>query len=188
MRVIAGEYKGRRLKAVPGKTTRPTTDKVKESIFQVMGPFFGGGTCLDLFAGSGSLGIEALSRGMTHITFVEKNPKALQTIKFNVETLHMMGKTDIFRSDAFRALKALSKRNVKFNLILLDPPYDKVDYENLLSKISELNLVKNDGLVYCEYDSEKELPTKIDNLFSIKHMKYGKTSGVSVYRKGNEHE
>src|SRR5690625_2707594 len=89
MRVIAGSLKGRKFKAVPGKQTRPTADKVKESIFQIIGPFFDGGTCLDLFAGSGSLGIEAMSRGMEQVVFIDKQPKAIHIINENRKTMRI---------------------------------------------------------------------------------------------------
>lgn len=188
MRVIAGEHKGRQLKAVPGKSTRPTTDKVKEAVFQIMGPFFEGGNCLDLFAGSGSLGIEALSRGVEHVTFVDQHPKAIQTIKENINTLKLADKVDVFRADSFRALKALSKRDLKFDLILLDPPYSKVDYIKLIDDINKFNLVENYGLIYCEYESTGSLPENIEGFTRIKNITYGKTSGISIYRKGTNHE
>lgn len=185
MRVIAGEYKGRQLKAVPGKTTRPTTDKIKEAVFQIMGPFFDGGNCLDLFAGSGSLGIEALSRGIEYVTFVDQHHKAIQTIKENINTLKLNDKAEIFRTDSYRSLKALSKRNFKFNLILLDPPYSKDDYKKLIDEINKFNLVENQGLIYCEYDSTKSLPENIEGFTRIKNITYGKISGISIYRKEN---
>ncbi|MBU5467756.1 16S rRNA (guanine(966)-N(2))-methyltransferase RsmD [Virgibacillus sp. MSJ-26] len=183
MRVIAGQFKGRHLKAVPGKTTRPTADKIKEAIFQVIGPFFNGGHCLDLFAGSGSLGIEALSRGMEHSVFVDKHPKAVQTIQQNTEVLHISDKIEIFRTDAYRAINAVSKRDIKFNLILLDPPYGKVDYEKLLNQIIKLEILEENGVIYCEYDSTENLPSSIKGLTLIKEEIYGKTIGISIYRK-----
>src|SRR5690625_6876170 len=94
MRVIAGSHKGRKLKSVPGKQTRPTSDKVKETVFHTIGPFFTGGKCLDLFAGSGSLGIEALSRGMEQAIFIDQYPKAVQTIKRNLQLLNIDRKSN----------------------------------------------------------------------------------------------
>src|SRR5690625_4127464 len=99
MRVIAGEFKSRHLKAVPGSNTRPTSDKIKESIFHMLGPFFEGGLCLDLFAGSGSLGIEALSRGMDKVIFVEKSSSAIRIIHKNVEMLKIESQCEIYRND-----------------------------------------------------------------------------------------
>src|SRR5690625_944768 len=87
MRIISGTNRGLKLKAVPGKNTRPTSDKVKESLFNMIGPYFSGGTCLDLFAGSGSLGLEAISRGIEHATFIDKNGLAIKTIHDNIHKL-----------------------------------------------------------------------------------------------------
>src|SRR5699024_12217961 len=115
MRVIAGELKGRRLEAVPGKQTRPTSDKVKEATFQMMGPFFNGGRCLDLFAGSGSLGIEAISRGMDYAVFIDKQSKAIHTIYKNIKTMKIEEQTEVARMDAFRALKVTQKNKAKFD-------------------------------------------------------------------------
>src|SRR5690625_6853652 len=105
MRVIAGQFKGRRLKTVPGKNTRPTSDKIKEAVFQMIGPFFQGGTCLDLFAGSGSLGIEAISRGMESVVFVDKLGKAIHTIDENIKDLKLEKRTKVTRMKALRALR-----------------------------------------------------------------------------------
>lgn len=125
MRVIAGKYKGHRIQAVPNKLTRPTTDKVKEALFQIIGPFFDQGICLDLFAGSGALGIEAISRGMEKAIFVDKQPKAISVIHTNVRQLGIDSQVEIYRNDALRALKAIKKRELKLDMIFLDPPYQK---------------------------------------------------------------
>src|SRR5699024_7300375 len=121
----AGKYKGRQLKPVPGSETRPTADKIKEAVFHKMGPFFDGGNGLDLFAGSGSLGIEALSRGMDNMIFVDKSPKAIKVIRYHIELLKVQTNCEVYRNDALRALDIVSKKGERFSLILLDPPYDK---------------------------------------------------------------
>jgi len=182
MRIIAGDLKGRQLKAVPGRTTRPTADKVKEAVFQMIGPFFDGGLVLDLFAGSGSLGIEALSRGMDYGIFVDKHPQAIHTIKENIRQMHLDEKTEIFRADAFRALKACSKRELQFDLIMLDPPYKKVDYEKLLKELTKHRLVKPDGIIYCEHDPSEKLPKHHDVFAMVKQETYGATIGITIYR------
>ncbi|WP_087973035.1 16S rRNA (guanine(966)-N(2))-methyltransferase RsmD [Oceanobacillus rekensis] len=182
MRVIAGNLKGRQLKAVSGSTTRPTTDKVKESVFQVMGPFFNGGNVLDLFAGSGSLGIEALSRGMEYGVFVDKHPKAIHTIKENLKSVQLDQRSEVFRAEAHRALKAAAKRELKFDLILLDPPYGMVDYEEILSDIVKLELIKSGGTIYCEHNFTEKMPSKLDNLKAVKKDRYGGTIGITIYK------
>lgn len=183
MRVVAGELKGRPLKAVPGKTTRPTSDKVKEAVFQIMGPFFQGGTCLDLFAGSGSLGIEALSRGMDHVIFVDKHPSAIHTIHENLKTMRREKEAEVFRAEAFRAMKKAAQRGLQFDLILLDPPYKKINYEGILNGIVQSQLAAENAIIYCEHDTSEQLPFDPDHFDLIKHEKYSGTAGVTIYRK-----
>ncbi|WP_106497729.1 16S rRNA (guanine(966)-N(2))-methyltransferase RsmD [Lentibacillus sp. Marseille-P4043] len=183
MRVIAGTMKGRQLKAVPGKSTRPTTDKVKEAVFQSIGPFFQTGMCLDLFAGSGSLGIEAISRGMEKTIFVDKHPKAIHTIYQNLKSLKIEHKAEVFRTDAFRALHAAAKRELQFDLIVFDPPYGKVNYNKFLEEIEELHLLNINGMVYCEHDMSEVMPDNLSSLTIVKQENYGGTIGVTIYQK-----
>lgn len=180
MRVVSGSCKGRPLKAVPGVSTRPTTDKVKESIFNMIGPYFQGGMALDLFAGSGGLGIEALSRGMEKAIFVDKEFKAISTIRSNLEACHFSNQVEVYRNDADRALKALVKRELVFDLILLDPPYKKQKLVDVLCFISENNLVSEDGIIVCEHSDDVELPEKIASLSRWRHETYGMIT-VSLY-------
>ncbi|GAB4072333.1 16S rRNA (guanine(966)-N(2))-methyltransferase RsmD [Barrientosiimonas marina] len=182
MRVISGSHKGRSLESVPGSVTRPTSDKIKESVFQVMGPFFEGGLCLDLFAGSGALGIEALSRGVSNALFVDAYPKAIRTIHNNMRKLKLDDRTEIFRTDAFRALNAIAKRDLQFDLILLDPPYQKVNYEKLLDRISSLQLLKPNGFLYCEHDASKLLSGQVNHLATMKQETYNGTTGVTIFQ------
>ncbi|MFP7494200.1 16S rRNA (guanine(966)-N(2))-methyltransferase RsmD [Terribacillus saccharophilus] len=188
MRVIAGEHKGRALKAVPNQLTRPTTDKVKESLFSVLGPFFDGGECLDLFAGSGGLGIEALSRGMTQCIFVDKQGKAVETIKQNLTTLKLTDHAEVYRNDAVRALKAVAKRDKQFELIFLDPPYEKMSYEDLLQQIGEAGILATGGRVVCEHDAKKELPELLAGLQAVKRDVYGNTTAITIYQTAQEDE
>lgn len=181
MRVVSGKYKGRQLKAVPGMNTRPTTDKVKESIFNIIGPYFDGGIALDLFGGSGSLGIEALSRGIDQVIFVDKDGKAIQTIKQNIESFRLGNQVEIYRNDAMRALNALNKREIPFDLILLDPPYKRHQLEDLLHKISEFHLLAETGLIMSEHSKEVELPLEIGCFKRTRQEHYGLTV-ISVYK------
>ena len=124
MRVIAGEHKGRRLKAVPGQKTRPTTDKVKESMFNIIGPYFDGGLALDLFAGTGGLGIESLSRGIDKAVFIDQDYKAVSVIRENIRDLRLDAQAEIFKNDAKRALDQLAERGLQFDLVFLALPED----------------------------------------------------------------
>src|SRR5699024_10881426 len=157
MRVVAGEYGGRRIKDVPGKSTRSTTDKVKEATFHRIGPFFDGGTCLDLFAGSGALGIEAISRGMDYTYFIDTHPKAIKVIHKNIQALHIEQYSTVKKMEAKRALDQFKKSNQSFDLILIDPPYHSTIYEDVLHKIDTYGLLKEDGLIYCEHDKQLAL-------------------------------
>ncbi len=181
MRVVSGEYKGRPLKAVPGSSTRPTTDKVKEAIFNIIGPYYDGGTALDLFGGSGGLGIEALSRGMDKVIFVDRDKKAVATIHQNLETCRLgVERAEVYRNDAERALKAIVKRGLSFDLILLDPPYKNQKIVQLIEMIEDHGLLKEGGIIMAEHGVEEDLPDEIGNLVRKKHENYGVTS-VSVY-------
>ena len=137
MRVVAGTLKGRSIKAVKGTNTRPTTDKVKESIF-------------DLFGGSGNLGIESLSRGIDKVIFVDRETIAINTIKENVKDLRIEDCVEIYRNDYFRALKALVKRDIQFDLILLDPPYKGQKINEIIEFVNEHNLLASGGIIMAE--------------------------------------
>jgi len=173
MRIIAGNFKGRRISAVKGDNTRPTTDKIKENVFNVMGQFFDGGRVLDLFAGSGNLGIEALSRGMDHAVFIDTNLNAIKVIKENISSLKLQGQTEVYRNDAFRALQVLAKKDAKFDLIFLDPPYGKISITELLDKIVENDLLNDDGLIMCEYGEGMNVQYDASSLKEIKREVYG---------------
>jgi 16S rRNA (guanine966-N2)-methyltransferase len=181
MRVISGKCKGRRLQAVPGTSTRPTTDKVKEAIFNMIGPYFSGGIGLDLFGGSGSLGIEALSRGLDRVIFVDHDVKAVQTIKKNVAACQLLEQAEIYRNDAERALRAIVKRGLRFHLIFLDPPYKEQKLQSILSFIDEHELLEKDGAVVAEHSAEMNLAEQVGRLAKWKHEVYGITA-VSIYR------
>lgn len=181
MRVVSGSCKGRPLKAVPGTGTRPTTDKVKESIFNMIGPYFEGGTALDLYAGSGGLGIEALSRGMEKAVFIDRDIKAHQTILTNLEACRFTGQAEVYRNDSERALKALLKRELTFSLILLDPPYKKQRLTELLEKIDRGDLLEQDGVIVCEHASDITLPEAAGRLVRVRHETYGMIA-VSLFK------
>lgn len=179
MRVVSGDYKGRQLKAVPGTTTRPTTDKVKEAIFNMVGPYFDGGLALDLFAGSGGLGIEALSRGIERCIFVDREPKAIQTIHKNLEICQAT-EFEVYRNDAERALKAIIKRELRFQLILLDPPYKQQKLKALLKMISENGLLDKNGFIVTEHGADIALTKEFEELVQVKQETYG-TSSITIY-------
>ncbi|MCD5322568.1 16S rRNA (guanine(966)-N(2))-methyltransferase RsmD [Pontibacillus sp. HN14] len=182
MRVIAGEHKGRQLQPVPNRLTRPTTDKVKEALFQMIGPYFEGGACLDLFAGSGGLGIEALSRGMDQAIFVDKHPKAIATIYENLKTLKLQDYAEVYKNDAYRAIKAAGKRGLSFRLVFLDPPYEKFSYEELVDSLVEHNVVNEETVIVCEHSSEQSLPDSFGSFTCFRHETYSSIISISLYK------
>ncbi|AZU61406.1 16S rRNA (guanine(966)-N(2))-methyltransferase RsmD [Neobacillus mesonae] len=180
MRVVSGICKGRPLKAVPGNTTRPTTDKVKEAIFNMIGPYFDGGIGLDLFAGSGGLGLEALSRGLEKVIFIDRDPKAIQIIYENIKACRLEDQTEVFRNDADRAVKALVKRGIGFDYIFMDPPYKKQHLISLMEKMDDQNMINDNGIVVCEHSFDVKLPHTVGRLGQIKYEQYG-IIAVTIY-------
>lgn len=182
LRVISGSRKGMPLKAVPGDSTRPTTDKVKESIFNIIGPYFEEGIALDLYGGSGGLGIEALSRGIEKVIFVDFDKKAVQVIKENLQKTKFIECAEVYRNDAKRALKALAKREILFDYIFLDPPYEKQAIESEIFYIDENNLLCHSGTIVAEHASSIQLKKEIGHLKQIRCEVYGETT-ISIYRR-----
>ncbi|WP_080846592.1 16S rRNA (guanine(966)-N(2))-methyltransferase RsmD [Cytobacillus gottheilii] len=182
MRVVSGSQKGRSLKPVPGNTTRPTTDKVKEALFNMIGPYFEGGLCLDLFAGSGGLGIEALSRGVDKVIFVDRDRMAIQTIHDNIAASGFTEQSEVYRNDAERALKAIIKRELVFDYIFLDPPYKKQQLVKLIEMIDKEDLLSEKGMIICEHGSDVDLPENVGGFEQYKHENYGMIS-ISIYNK-----
>jgi len=182
MRIISGEFKGRRLKAVPGKQTRPTTDKVKESLFNIIGPYFDGGVCLDLYAGSGALGIEAVSRGMETAILVDKQYKAIKTIHENIGITRTPEKFRVEKKSAAQALEQLARESARLNLVFLDPPYADQQMEKDIHFLTTHHLLSEKACVVCETAEEITLPDEIDDLMKIKETIYG-TIRITVYEK-----
>lgn len=182
MRVVAGEYRGRRLKALTGDNTRPTTDKVKESIFNMIGPYFDGEYVLDLYSGSGSLAIEAVSRGAAKAVCIEKNFSAFKVIQENIAVTKEEEKFTVKKMDADKALDYLSGEGWHFDVVLLDPPYAQQKIEEQLKKMQLSHLLSDHCVVVCETDKAVELPETIASLYRAKESVYGIVK-ISIYRK-----
>lgn len=181
MRVVAGEYRGRKLKSLSGDNTRPTTDKVKESIFNMIGPYFDGGEVLDLYAGSAGLAIEAISRGMDQAICVEKNYQAIKVIKENIAITKEAEKFTVLKKDADQALQQFAEEQHQFDLVLLDPPYAKQKIEQQLQLMVEQDLLNEDAIVVCETDKSVQL-TEVDGLEQTRQQTYGITM-ITIYRR-----
>jgi 16S rRNA (guanine966-N2)-methyltransferase len=167
VRVISGKYKSLKIGTLNSQDTRPTTDKVRENIFNILGDI--DGSVLDLFAGSGALGIEALSRGGDSAMFIDGARDAVQQIRKNTENID--DKIEIFRNDYRRALKAAGKREKSFDLILLDPPYHKNIVPDALKLIEQLHILKSNGRIVVETHKDEHYNT--GNFISVKEAVYG---------------
>lgn len=177
MKIVSGIYGGRPLKTLEGKTTRPTSDKVRGAVFNMIGPYFEGGRVLDLYAGSGGLSIEAVSRGMSSAVLVERDRKAQAVIAENIHMTKEISKFQLLKMEADRALEQVGGT---FDLVFLDPPYAKEQIVADIEKMAERNLFSQEIMVVCETDKSVELPEEIACLGIWKEKIYG-ISKVTVY-------
>lgn len=169
MKIISGSLKGRSLDGFNLEGTRPTMDRVKESLFAMIQNNLDNSVCLDLFSGSGNLGIEAISQGANKVYLVDSNKKAIQVIKNNLNKLNITDKCSVILGD-FK--KVLNQLNIKFNIIFLDPPYKTNYIEESINFITKNNLLENNGLIICESDSLEKIVYSLDYR-PIKEKKYG---------------
>ena len=177
MKIVSGTYGGRPLKTLGGKTTRPTSDKVRGAMFNMIGPYFDGGRVLDLYAGSGGLSIEAVSRGMEQAVLVEKDRRAQAIIASNIQMTKESYKFQLLKMEAHQALNQLQGT---FDLIFLDPPYAKEQIVADIEALAERGLLGEEVMVVCETDKAVDLPEEIACLGIWKEKIYG-ISKVTVY-------
>ena len=176
MRVITGLARGRVLKTLEGEDVRPTTDRVKEAIFNIIQFEIEGREVLDLFAGSGQLGIEALSRGAAYATFTDLSKDAVSIIKSNLLTTGLHKNSAVLQSDALTFLRNSRK---KFDIIFMDPPYSNGLLQKALPLAAEI--VNDGGVIICEHPYGEEMPETAGKFSLYRNYKYGKLA-VSVYR------
>ncbi len=179
MRVVSGMARGISLKTPDGLATRPTADRVKEAMFSIIQFEIPGGKVLDLFGGTGQLGIEALSRGGTKCVFVDESEAACRLIRENLKRTSFTGQGQVIRADY---LSYLQNCKEKFDIILLDPPYAEVFLENALKMISEIDILQSGGIIVTERPLGKALTANFVGFSRSKDYKYGKTV-VTLYRK-----
>jgi len=183
LRIIAGKYRRRKLKSPPSLQTRPTSDRLRETLFNVLAPRIEGARFLDLCAGSGAVGIEALSRGAEHVTFVDLSRKICTLIEGNLAALKIEDdEFDVVSSDQSKFLRRAVKTQAEpFDVIFFDPPY-ATDYEVVLDYVGEHleQLVSKDGLVIVEHQKKKELKPEISGLRRYRVLKQGE-SVLSFY-------
>lgn len=182
MRVITGSARGRRLKELQGMDTRPTTDKVKESVFSVIQFDIEGRRVLDLFAGTGQLGIEALSRGADSAVFVDSRREAVQLIRENLALCQLEDKAQVRMGDALAYLKS----GEKFDLIFLDPPYAATLLDEALKGIMAFDICRPHGIIVAESAADKVLPPVLPPYRLHREYRYGKIKVTVYHRDGNE--
>ena len=182
MRVITGIARGRRLKEPVGMETRPTADRVKEAIFSSIQFEVEGRKVLDLFGGTGQMGIEALSRGATHCTFVDLQKQAVAIIRENVNSTGFSDQSTVIQGDA---LAFLSRCREKFDLIFLDPPYDSGLLEKAMELITTIDIVSENGIIVCENGSNSGWPVVAEPYRMQKEYRYGKIR-TALYRRNAE--
>lgn len=182
MKVVSGKFRGLNLKAVPSNNTRPTSAKVKEAVFSMLAPYLNGGVALDLFAGTGSLGIEAVSRGYERAYLVDKAYKAINTVKENVEKTRAEDSFVVMKSSATDALQKFANDKVKFDLVFLDPPYRMKITEQIIKDMVTNDLLAPDAIIVDETDYDIDL-TDFDRIELIKEKRY-KDTKVALYHFG----
>lgn len=181
MRIIGGWAGGRRLEAPRGAATRPTSDRVREALFSILGPPPEGARVLDLFAGAGGLGFEALSRGAAEVVFVDRAPAALRCVRDNAGALGVMDAVEIHRGDALAVLRRLASRGDRFDLVFVDPPYATDLAATSLRELGAGSLVAPGGIVVVEHDRRRPPATESGCLIQADSRRYGDTA-VTFYR------
>lgn len=180
MRVISGILKGRIIKGYDIDGTRPTMDRVKESIFSTIQNYIDESVCLDLFAGSGNLGIECISNGANKCYFVDNNKIAINTIKENINSFKIESKSIVIKDDYNNALNYFKTNGIKFDLVFLDPPYRFNYINNILNYLIKNDMLNDGGLVICEF--ENDIVKDIEELTIYKEKKYG-SKKVIIFKK-----
>jgi 16S rRNA (guanine966-N2)-methyltransferase len=187
MRVIAGKFRSRQLKSLKSAALRPTSDRLRETLFNILGDLVVGARFIDAFAGTGAVGIEALSRGATEVILIEKHPATAAVIKKNLESLQIAKEeARVLPIDVLHALEMLaneksSSREAR-DILFLDPPYDHAaEYERVLSFVGSATLLNEDALVIAEHRRNSALPQTVENLQCVRVLRQGDAT-LSFYR------
>jgi 16S rRNA (guanine(966)-N(2))-methyltransferase RsmD len=183
MRIIAGALKGRRLVTPRGDATRPTADQVRIALMDTLTPRLPEARVLDLFAGAGGVGLEALSRGAAHATFVERDPRAVTALRQNVATLGVGALVAVHRADVLRELPALYHAGERFDVVFLDPPYDADLVETTLQSLGGGGLLLPEGLVVAQHFTKRTPAPTIGALATFRTRRFGETT-LTFYRAG----
>ncbi|MCK5767716.1 MAG: 16S rRNA (guanine(966)-N(2))-methyltransferase RsmD [Candidatus Atribacteria bacterium] len=181
MKIVAGKNKGNKLKYLKDISVRPTSHKVREALFDVIMPYIDGAVLLDLFAGVGAIGIEALSRGAKRVIFIDNNMKCVKIIKKNLEITRNSQFGLVFKKEYLAGLKLLKKKKYLFDYIFMDPPYNKGLVNVALFEISKLSILKKDGIMIVQHHKEESIDSNLDKIKLVKQKKYSE-SLLSFYK------
>ncbi len=182
LRVISGSARGMKLETLEGIGTRPTTDRVRENLFNILAPYMEDSKVLDLYAGTGSLGIEALSRGARFAVFSDRSENCYRIIKKNIQHTGFSDKSEVFQGEAELILKKLSHQGEKFDIIFLDPPYKREIIPGILVELERTGVLEERFIIVAETDIDDELPEQTGGLTVSKRQIYGKTK-LTFYKK-----
>ena len=185
MRVIAGIAKGRKLKSPPDKRVRPTADRVKEAIFSMLGSAIATETFIDLFAGSGAIGIEALSRGAERVIFVDNSKKSIALIKENLELTGFRGSADVIQLDISKSLEPLTTGGYTGGIVFMDPPYDFEPLEQFIEKVVDSTLLATDGILIVEHSKKRryqdtKYPAEKEKIYGDTRLTIIRKAGDSI--------
>jgi 16S rRNA (guanine(966)-N(2))-methyltransferase RsmD len=175
MRITGGHARGIPIKAPKGAQTRPTSDKVRQALFNILGSHVSGKRVLDIFAGSGALAIEALSRGATYAVLIEKASAAAHVIESNLEKTALSSRAELVRTDFRSALRKLGDRNDLFNLVFIDPPYEQTMFEDLTRLFSKHRIISREAIIVVEHFKKVAVPHIIADIPLVQERIYGQT-------------
>jgi len=181
MRIIGGTLRGRQLRTAKRLEIRPTSDYLKEVLFDVLQSRMKDARFLDLFAGSGNVGIEALSRGAREVVFVDSSPRSMGLIRTNLQAVGMEDRATLLRADAVAAIKKLKNRGQRFSVIFLDPPYQSRLLIPALRALPGSDLLEEHGMVVVEHFHKQDLPQDLDGLIRVRQIRHGEAK-LSFYR------
>ena len=187
MRIISGEFKSRKIRFPKTRLTRPMTDRSKETVFNILGGLVIGKHVLDLYAGSGSLGLEALSRGALDALFVDKAPSAIRTIQENIADLKLTRKADCVQAEVMRTLEKLKKKGAFFSLVFVDPPFNQGWVKKTLIKLDQSGIVLPFAQVVVGHTRQEELPASLQTLKLARTKKIGQACLSFLFRLDANH-
>ncbi|HVF91490.1 MAG TPA: 16S rRNA (guanine(966)-N(2))-methyltransferase RsmD [Blastocatellia bacterium] len=176
MRVIGGKYRGRQLRTAAGLDVRPTSDRLRETLFNILAPSIRGSRFLDICAGSGAVGIEALSRGASHVTLIESSRQTCAIIRENIRALAIGDEARVINREAAQEISRLSGEGEPFDIVFLDPPYASALYSEVLERVSQGGLISDDGIVVVEHGSKKPPRESYGRLRVYREVRQGESA------------